>query len=431
MKTEAVAALERDWRDNPRWSGIRRPYAPDRVLRLRGNVAIEHTLARRGAERLWDLLHTRPFVRTLGAFTGNQAVQQVQAGLEVVYVSGWQVAADGNTAGQMYPDLSLYPADSVPAVIRRVNNALRRADQVNHLDGNDDIDWMAPVVADAESGFGGNLNAFELTRAMIDAGVAGLHFEDQLASAKKCGHLGGKVLVPVREAIQRLVAARLAADVEGVPTVIIGRTDAESSHLVTSDVDDVDRRFLTGTRTVEGYHGVKAGVEFAIERARAYAPYSDLVWCETGRPDLGEAREIAAGIHEAFPGKPIAYNCSPSFHWKKHLDDAGMMRFQEALAGMGYVFQMVTLAGFHVLNASMFELARGYRTDGMRAFAKVQENELAMERTDGFAAVRHQRFVGAAWFDEVQMAVTEGQSSTGALSGSTEEAQFQPPPPKG
>jgi isocitrate lyase len=423
-RDDEIRTLERDWRENPRWAGIQRPYTAEKVLRLRGNYRIDHTIATLGAKRLWDLIQTRPFIRALGALTGNQAVQQIQAGLEAVYLSGWQVAGDANSAGQMYPDQSLYPVDSVPTVLKRINNALRRADQVNHLEGRDDIHWLAPIVADAEAGFGGNLNAYELMKSMIEAGVSGVHFEDQLSSAKKCGHMGGKVLVPTREAIAKLVSARLAADVEGVATMIIARTDAEGAQLITSDIDPVDQKFLTGTRTSEGFYGIQQGIAYAIERARSYAPYADMVWCETAKPDLAEAREFAEGVHAKFPGKPLAYNCSPSFNWRLHMDDAQLGGFQEKLGELGYKFQFVTLAGFHTLNLSMFYLARGYRTQGMLSYSKVQEREFALEKSDGFAAAKHQRFVGAGYFDEVQMTVTEGQASTGALKGSTEEAQF-------
>jgi isocitrate lyase len=423
-RDDEIRTLERDWRENPRWAGIQRPYTAEKVLRLRGNYRIDHTIATLGAKRLWDLIQTRPFIRALGALTGNQAVQQIQAGLEAVYLSGWQVAGDANSAGQMYPDQSLYPVDSVPTVLKRINNALRRADQVNHLEGRDDIHWLAPIVADAEAGFGGNLNAYELMKSMIEAGVSGVHFEDQLSSAKKCGHMGGKVLVPTREAIAKLVSARLAADVEGVATMIIARTDAEGAQLITSDIDPVDQKFLTGTRTSEGFYGIQQGIAYAIERARSYAPYADMVWCETAKPDLAEAREFAEGVHAKFPGKPLAYNCSPSFNWRLHMDDAQLGGFQEKLGELGYKFQFVTLAGFHTLNLSMFDLARGYRTQGMLSYSKVQEREFALEKSDGFAAAKHQRFVGAGYFDEVQMTVTEGQASTGALKGSTEEAQF-------
>ena len=396
------------------------------MSRLRGSVQIEHTLARRGAEQLWNLLHdeAESHIPALGAMTGNQAVQQVKAGLKAIYVSGWQVAADANNAGQMYPDQSLYPADSVPNVVRRINQALMRADQVHHAEGHDDVNWFAPLVADAEAGFGGNLNAFELMKAMIEAGAACVHFEDQLSSAKKCGHLGGKVLVPTSEAIQKLIAARLAADVMGVPTLIMARTDADSANLITSDIDPRDREFLTGRRTAEGFHHIRGGVQSAIARAIAYAPYADIIWCETSRPDLDEAREFAEAVHKIYPGKLLAYNCSPSFNWKKNLDDATIASFQTKLAAMGYKFQFVTLAGFHALNLSMFELARGYKRVGMTAYSRLQEKEFLREQEVGYEAVKHQRFVGTGYFDSVQQAITSGTASTMALEGSTEEAQF-------
>ena len=415
-----------DWQTSPRWRGITRPYTQQDVSRLRGSVQIEHTLARRGAEQLWNLLHdeAESHIPALGAMTGNQAVQQVKAGLKAIYVSGWQVAADANNAGQMYPDQSLYPADSVPNVVRRINQALMRADQVHHAEGHDDVNWFAPLVADAEAGFGGNLNAFELMKAMIEAGAACVHFEDQLSSAKKCGHLGGKVLVPTSEAIQKLIAARLAADVMGVPTLIMARTDADSANLITSDIDPRDREFLTGRRTAEGFHHIRGGVQSAIARAIAYAPYADIIWCETSRPDLDEAREFAEAVHKVYPGKLLAYNCSPSFNWKKNLDDATIASFQTKLAAMGYKFQFVTLAGFHALNLSMFELARGYKRVGMTAYSRLQEKEFLREQEVGYEAVKHQRFVGTGYFDSVQQAITSGTASTMALEGSTEEAQF-------
>jgi isocitrate lyase len=407
-----------------RWTGIARPYTPADVARLSGSVRVEHTLARMGAEKLWRLLHTEPYVKALGALTGHQATQQVAAGLRAIYASGWQVAGDANDAGQVYPDQSLYPADSVPNLVRRINNALLRADQIQHSEGRHDVDWLAPIVADAEAGFGGNLNAFELMKAMIEAGAAGVHFEDQLSSAKKCGHLGGKVLVPTGEFIQKLVAARLAADVMGVPTLLIARTDADSAQLLTSNSDPRDQQFLTGERTVEGFYRIHGGLECAIARGLAYAPYADLIWCETSTPNLGEARRFAAAIHAQFPGKLLAYNCSPSFNWKKHLDDEAIARFQQELGALGYKFQFVTLAGFHALNLSMFELARDYRDAGMPAYVKLQEAEFAREKDAGYAAVKHQRFVGTKYFDEVALAITSGTSSTTALTGSTEEAQF-------
>jgi isocitrate lyase len=415
-----------NWKTSPRWRGITRPYTAQDVDRLRGSLHIEHTLARVGAERLWDLLHddAESFVPALGAMTGNQAVQQIKAGLKAIYVSGWQVAADANNAGQMYPDQSLYPADSVPNVVRRINQALARADQIHHAEGQDDISWFAPLVADAEAGFGGNLNAFELMKAMIEAGAACVHFEDQLSSAKKCGHLGGKVLVPTTEAIQKLVAARLAADVMGVPTLIMARTDADSAHLIMSDIDPRDREFLTGERTAEGFYRIRGGLKSAIARALAYAPYCDILWCETSKPDLKEAREFADAVHKVFPGKLLAYNCSPSFNWKKNLDDATIASFQLELAAMGYKFQFVTLAGFHALNLSMFELARGYKRSGMTAYSRLQEKEFLREQEVGYEAVKHQRFVGTGYFDSVQQAITSGTASTIALEGSTEREQF-------
>jgi len=424
---EIATLLEKDWVSDPRWEGIQRPYSAADVVRLRGTVPIEHTLARLGAERLWSLMQTEPFIRTLGAMTGNQAVQMVQAGLKAIYVSGWQVAGDMNSAGQTYPDQSLYPADSVPKLIRRINNALARADQITHAEGRSDSMpcWYAPIVADGEAGFGGVLNAYELTKAMIEAGVAGVHFEDQLSSAKKCGHMGGKVLVPTREAVQKLVAARLAADVMGVPTVVIARTDANAAKLLTSDVDERDRGFLSGERSVEGYYAIRDGIESAIARGLAYAPYADLVWCETAKPDLEEARRFAEAIRREFPGKQMAYNCSPSFNWKLHLDDASIAKFQLELGAMGYKFQFVTLAGFHALNTIMFDLAHGYRDTGMAAYSELQERELELQREHGYRAVKHQSFVGAGYFDAVAQAITSGESSVTALPGSTEEEQFR------
>jgi isocitrate lyase len=408
----------------PRWAGIQRGYTTEDVARLQGSVRIEHTLARRGAERLWSLLHSEDYLPTLGAITGAQAVQMVKAGAKGIYVSGWQVAGDGNLAGQTYPDQSLYPADSVPAMVRRLNNALQRADQIEHQEGKLTRDWFVPIVADAEAGFGGNLNAFELMKAMIEAGAAGVHYEDQLASEKKCGHLGGKVLVPTSQFIRTLQAARLAADVMDVPTVLIARTDADSATLLTSDVDPADAEFLTGERSPEGFFHVRSGLEPAIKRSLAYAPYADLVWFETSTPDLGEAREFAAAIHAEFPGKLLAYNCSPSFNWRKHLDDDQIAGFQQELGQLGYKFQFITLAGFHSLNAAMFELARGYVAEGMRAYVRVQEHEFELEE-HGYTATRHQREVGAGYFDAVAAAISGGQSSTLALRGSTEEAQFE------
>src|SRR5271163_3767679 len=416
--------IKQQWSTDPRWKGIVRPYAPEDVARLSGSIQIEYTLARLGAERLWWLLHNESFVPALGALTGNQAVQQVQAGLKAIYLSGWQVAADANDAGQMYPDQSLYPADSVPNVVRRINYALMRADQIRHLDGNNDVYWMAPIVADAEAGFGGASNAFELMKAMIEAGAACVHFEDQLSSAKKCGHLGGKVLVPTVEAIQKLVAARLAADVMGVPTLIMARTDADSAHLLTSDIDPRDREFLTGERTPEGFFKIHGGLRSAIARGLAYAPYADLLWCETSHPDLEEARIFAEAVHAKYPNKMLAYNCSPSFNWRKKLDEETIARFQPELARMGYKFQFVTLAGFHALNLSMFELARGYKQTGMTAYSALQEKEFASERQAGYEAVKHQRFVGTGYFDAVQQVISGGLASTTALTGSTEAEQF-------
>jgi isocitrate lyase len=407
-----------------RWDGIERPYSSEEVERLRGSVVVEHTLARLGAERLWNLLQTEPFVPSLGALSGNQAVQMVKAGLKAIYVSGWQVAADANLAGHTYPDQSLYPANSAPALVRRINNALLRADQIHWAEGDRDRYWLAPIVADAEAGFGGPLNAFELMKAMIEAGAAGVHFEDQLASEKKCGHLGGKVLVPTSQFIRTLAAARLAADVLGVPTLLVARTDALSATLLTSDVDERDRPFCTGERTPEGFFRIEAGLESAIARGLAYAPYADLIWFETSTPDMGEAREFAQAIHEQFPGRLMAYNCSPSFNWKRHLDDGQIASFQQDLADLGYRYQFVTLAGFHALNAAMFELARGYAAEGMSAYVELQEHEFALEE-HGYSATRHQREAGAGYFDAVAEAVSGGQSSTLALRGSTEEAQFE------
>ena len=423
--------LARSWRNSDRWKSITRPYDADEVVRLRGSVPIEYTLARNGAETLWDLLHTEPLVRTLGALTGNQAVQLVQAGLRAIYVSGWQVASDANYAGHTYPDQSLYPADSVPGLVRRINNALTRVDQITHAEGKTASmpSWFVPIVADAEAGFGGNLNAFELTKAMIEAGVAAVHFEDQLSSAKKCGHMGGKVLVPTREAIQKLVAARLASDLMNVPTVIIARTDACSASLLTSDIDEYDHGFLTGERTGEGFYRVRNGLDQAIARGTAYAPFADLVWCETAKPDLGEAKEFADGIHSKYPDKLLAYNCSPSFNWKMHLDDKAIASFQEKLAEMGYKFQFVTLAGFHSLNYIMFDLAHGYREQGMTAYSKLQEREFELQAEHGYRAIKHQSFVGAGYFDEISRVISGGETSTAALIGSTESEQFTEPTP--
>jgi isocitrate lyase len=413
-----------DWDSNPRWAGITRPYSVEEVDRLRGSIRIEYTLAQQGAERLWNLLHREGYVAALGAMTGNQAIQQVNAGLQAIYVSGWQAAADANDAGQMYPDQSLYPADSVPNLARRINQALMRADQIHHAEGKNGIHWFAPLIADAEAGFGGNLNAFELMKAMIEAGAACVHFEDQLSSAKKCGHLGGKVLVPTVEAIQKLVAARLAADVMGVPTLILARTDANSAHLLTSDVDPRDREFLTGERTAEGFYRIRGGLDSAIARSIAYAPYVDLLWCETSEPNLEEARRFAEGVHAKYPGKMLAYNCSPSFNWRKKLDDGTIARFQKELAAMGYKFQFITLAGFHSLNLSMFELARGYQRSGMTAYAQLQDQEFNSADRFGYEAVKHQRFVGTGYFDMVTQVIAGGNSSTEALAGSTEAEQF-------
>ena len=415
-------SLIEEWTSNPRWQGIHRGYQADEVLRLRPSVRVEHTLARVGAERLWTLLCEREFLPALGALTGGQAVQMVKAGLEAIYLSGWQVAADANLGEQVYPDQSLYPANSVPAVIRRINNALLRAEQVEALDGGD-RSYLVPIVADAEAGFGGALNAYELTRAMIEAGAAGIHFEDQLASEKKCGHLGGKVLVPTAAFLRTLQAARLAADVAGVPTVLVARTDALAATLLTSDSDERDRRFLTGERTPEGYHRVEAGLDAPIARALAYAPYADLLWCETSTPDLQQARQFAEAVHAEFPGKPLAYNCSPSFNWRRHLDDQTIAVFQKELAAMGYRFQFITLAGFHALNAAMFELARGYAAEGMTAYVRLQQREFELE-ADGYTATRHQREVGTGVFDAISQAVSAGNASTLALDDSTERQQF-------
>jgi isocitrate lyase len=417
--------LRQTWQSDARWSGIQRPYAAEDVLRLRGTVRIEHTMARLMAEKLWTYLHEKPFVNALGALTGNQAMQQVRAGLDAIYLSGWQVAADANLAGQMYPDQSLYPADSVPAVVKRINQTLRRADEICHAEGNDSIDWYKPIVADAEAGFGGVLNAFELMKQMIEAGAAGVHFEDQLSSAKKCGHMGGKVLVPTQEAIAKLVAARLAADVCDVPTLIVARTDAEATGLITSDIDERDRAFIKSKeRTAEGFFQVRSGLDQAIARGLAYAPYADLVWCETGTPDMTEAKHFAEAIHKEFPGKLLAYNCSPSFNWKRKLDDLSIAKFQRELGAMGYKFQFITLAGFHALNYAMFDLARGYREKQMSAYVALQEAEFAAEKL-GYTATRHQREVGAGYFDDVTQTILAGTSSTTALRGSTEEQQFQ------
>jgi isocitrate lyase len=421
-REQQAAALEKDWAENPRWKGIKRGYSAADVVRLRGSVQIEHTLAKRGAEKLWNLVNTEPFVNTLGALTGNQAMQQVKAGLKAIYLSGWQVAGDANLAGEMYPDQSLYPANSVPMVVKRINNTFQRADQIQWSEGKNDTDFFAPIVADAEAGFGGVLNAFELMKAMIDAGAAGVHFEDQLASVKKCGHMGGKVLVPTREAVAKLVAARLAADVSGTPTVLLARTDAEAADLVTSDVDENDKPFLTGERTVEGFFRTSPGIDQSISRGLAYAPYADMIWCETGKPDLVFAKKFADAIHQQFPGKLLAYNCSPSFNWKKNLDDATIAKFQRELGAMGYKFQFITLAGFHSLNYSMFNLAYGYARNNMSAFVELQEAEFAAAEK-GFTAVKHQREVGTGYFDAVTTTI-EREASTAALKGSTEDEQF-------
>lgn len=415
--------IQHEWDTDPRWKGIQRNYSAADVVRLRGTVRVEHSLARLGAEKLWNYLHEKEFVNALGALTGNQAMQQVKAGLNAIYLSGWQVAADANLAGQMYPDQSLYPADSVPAVVKRINNTLLRADQLHHAEGNDAIDFLQPIVADAEAGFGGVLNAFELMKAMIEAGAAGVHFEDQLAAVKKCGHMGGKVLVPTREAIEKLNAARLAADVLGVPTLLVARTDAEAADLLTSDIDSNDQAFVTGERTVEGFYKTRNGLDQAISRGLAYAPYADLVWCETGKPDLAFAKAFAEAIHARYPGKLLAYNCSPSFNWKKNLDDATIAGFQKEIARYGYKFQFITLAGFHALNYGMFDLAHGYARRQMSAFVELQEAEFAAAER-GFTAVKHQREVGTGYFDAVTQAIQNGESSTTALAGSTEEAQF-------
>ena len=423
---DEVSALECEWEGDPRWKGIERPYSAEEVLKLRGTLKVEYTFAEAGSKRLWMLLNTEDYIPALGALTGNQAVQQVEAGLKAIYLSGWQVAADNNLAGQMYPDQSLYPANSVPAVVRRINNALRRADQVSVLDGRTNApNWYAPIVADAEAGFGGPLNAFELMREMIEAGAAGVHFEDQLASAKKCGHMGGKVLVPAQEFINKLISARLSADICGVPTVLVARTDAEAARLLTSDIDERDKPYLLDQpRSSEGFYYIRSGIELAIARGLAYAPYADMVWCETQKPDLQEAKHFAEGIREKYPDKLLAYNCSPSFNWQKNLDDAEIAKFQRELGAMGYKFQFVTLAGFHSLNMGMFDLALNYRKNGMSAYAKFQQTEFAHGKDEGYMAITHQKFVGTGYFDRVMNAITEGQSSVQALKGSTEEDQF-------
>jgi len=423
MTTRTAETIARTWADDPRWEGIVRSYGAEDVLRLSGSVEIRHTLAERGAQRLWELLHSEDYVSALGALTGNQAIQQVKAGLKAIYLSGWQVAADANLSGHMYPDQSLYPATSVPHVVQRINQALRRADEIHTAEGRNGVDWFAPIVADAEAGFGGPLNAFELMKAMIEAGAAAVHFEDQLASEKKCGHMGGKVLIPTCAFIRTLTAARLAADVSGVPTLLVARTDANSAQLITSDVDERDRPFLTGERTPEGFYRMTGGLDAAIARALAYAPYADLLWCETSEPNLFEAKRFADAVHAKYPGKLLAYNCSPSFNWAKKLDAGTIARFQKELGEMGYKFQFVTLAGFHALNHSMFELAHAYRDEGMSAYSRLQQAEFASEPR-GYTATRHQREVGTGYFDDVANVIASGQASTTALADSTEQAQF-------
>jgi isocitrate lyase len=423
MTNSRAKELQESWELDKRWNGITRPFSAEDVIKLRGSIDIEHTLARRGAEKLWKQMNEENYVNALGALTGNQAVQQVKAGLKAIYLSGWQVAADANLSGHMYPDQSLYPANSVPSVVKRINQALQRADQITHSEGDDSIDWFVPIVADAEAGFGGQLNCFELMKGMIEAGAAGVHFEDQLSSEKKCGHLGGKVLLPTQTAVRNLIAARLAADVMGVPTVLVARTDANAADLITSDIDMNDAPFITGERTAEGFFRTKAGLDQAIARGLAYAPYADLIWCETSEPNIEEARRFAEAIHEKFPGKMLAYNCSPSFNWKKKLDQETIAKFQQELGKMGYKFQFVTLAGFHALNHSMFELARGYKERGMAAYSELQQAEFDSEQY-GYTATRHQREVGTGYFDQVSMIITGGTSSTTALKGSTEEEQF-------
>lgn len=423
MKNERIEKLQESWELDERWKGITRPYSAEDVIRLRGSIDIEHTLARRGAEKLWASLHTEDYIHALGALTGNQAMQQVKAGLKAIYLSGWQVAADANLSGHMYPDQSLYPANSVPAVVKRINQTLQRADQIQHMEGSGDTDYFVPIVADAEAGFGGQLNVFELMKGMIEAGASGVHFEDQLSSEKKCGHLGGKVLLPTQTAVRNLISARLAADVMGVPTIIVARTDADAADLITSDIDPVDKAFITGERTPEGFYRTKAGLDQAIARGLAYAPYADLVWCETSEPNLEDAKRFADAIHKEHPGKLLAYNCSPSFNWKQKLDEKTIASFQKEIASYGYKFQFVTLAGFHSLNYGMFELARGYKERGMAAYSELQQAEFAAEK-HGYSATRHQREVGTGYFDEVAQVITGGTSSTTALKGSTEEAQF-------
>ena len=422
-RKEQIDSLQAEWADSPRWRGITRNYTATDVVKLRGSVQVEHTLARLGAEKLWRLVNQQQPLCALGALTGNQAIQEIQAGLKAIYCSGWQVAGDGNSAGEMYPDQSLYPVDSVPKMVARINNALQRTDEIHALNDDHGIDWYAPIIADAEAGFGGNLNAFELMKALIRAGAAGVHFEDQLSSAKKCGHMGGKVLVPTGEAIAKLSAARLAADVLGVPTVLLARTDADAANLITSDADPRDQPFITGERTPEGFYRTRPGIEQAIARGLAYAPYADMIWCETSKPDLAQAKRFAEAIHAEFPQQLLAYNCSPSFNWKSNLDDATMRTFREELGRMGYKFQFITLAGWHALNSSMFRLARAYKADGMYAYSQLQQQEFADEQF-GFRAARHQSFVGAGYFDAVQNTIMDGLSSTTALTGSTEEEQF-------
>lgn len=423
MTRLTIAEMEKEWAENARWQGVERPYSAADVDKLRGTIDIEYSLARNGSEKLWKYMGEQSYVNALGALTGNQAMQQVKAGLKAIYLSGWQVAADANLAGQMYPDQSLYPADSVPAVVKRINNCLARADQLHHAEGDDSIDFFQPIIADAEAGFGGSLNAFELMKWMIEAGAAGAHFEDQLSSAKKCGHMGGKVLVPIAEHIQKLVAARLASDVCGVPSIIIARTDANGAYLLTSDVDGRDAKFIKEGRTAEGFFNYDGGLDAAINRGLAYAPYCDLIWCETSTPSIEEAKRFAEAIHAEFPGKKLAYNCSPSFNWKKNLDDATIAKFQKELGAMGYAFQFITLAGFHALNHGMFDLATKYRESGMAGYVQLQEREFA-DAERGFTAVKHQREVGTGYFDAVANVISAGKSSTTALSGSTEEEQF-------
>ncbi|WP_050615236.1 isocitrate lyase [Bacillus testis] len=424
MREARIRELEKEWQREERWKGIERPYTAEEVIKLRGSIDVEHTLAKKGSEKLWDLVNNEDYVNALGALTGNQAMQQVKAGLKAIYLSGWQVAADANLSGNMYPDQSLYPANSVPQVVKRINQALQRADQIHFMEGNEEIDWFAPIVADAEAGFGGQLNVFELMKSMIEAGASGVHFEDQLSSEKKCGHLGGKVLLPTQTAVKNLIAARFAADVMGVPTVLIARTDANAADLITSDVDPYDAPFITGDRTPEGFYRTKAGIDQAIARGLAYAPYADLIWCETSEPNIEEARQFAEAIKAEYPGKLLAYNCSPSFNWKAKLDDDTIANFQKELGKMGYKFQFVTLAGFHSLNHGMFELARQYKERGMAAYSELQQAEFGSEKY-GYSATRHQREVGTGYFDEVATVISGGMSSTTALKGSTEAAQFQ------